>query len=87
MDVVALNWQDKAILLGECKWGVEPVARSVICELADKAPRIVPGKGWAIHLAFFARAGFTEAARSKAASLGAQQVDLAQLDDDLGHLA
>jgi len=33
--------------------------------------------------AFFARAGFTEAARTEARSAGAQLVDLATLDADL----
>jgi hypothetical protein len=81
--VVALNWRDKAILLGECKWGVDPVGRSVIRGLVDKTPLIVPGKGWQIHYVFFARAGFTDAARDEAQSVGTDLVDLERLDSDL----
>jgi len=83
VDVVALNWQDKAILLGECKWGVEPVGRAVIRELLDKAPRVVPGKDWQVHYVFFARAGFTDAARAEAESARTELVDLEKLDSDL----
>jgi len=83
VDVVALNWRDKAILLGECKWGAEPVGRAVIRELFEKAPKVVPGEDWRAHYAFFARAGFTDAARAEAETRGATLVDLARLDADL----
>ncbi len=55
VDVVAVNWRERAILLGECKWGADAVGRSVVRELVDKAPRVVPGEGWQVHYAFFAR--------------------------------
>ena len=83
VDVVAINWQEKAILLGECKWGSDEVARSVIRELVEKTPLVVPGNDWQVHYAFFARSGFTQAAIEEAATLGAQLIDLARLDQDL----
>ncbi len=83
VDVVAINWRDKAILLGECKWGVAAVGCSVIRELVDKAPRVVSGEDWEVHYAFFALSGFTDAARAEAESLGALLVDLERLDADL----
>jgi len=83
VDVVALNWRDQAILLGECKWGADAVGRAVIRELVGKAPRVVPGADWQVHYAWFARAGFTDAARAEAAALGATLVDLETLDADL----
>ena len=83
VDVVAINWRERAILLGECKWGVKAVGRSVIRELVGKAKRVVPGEGWRVHYAFFARAGFTDAARAEAESLEASLVDLETLDADL----
>lgn len=83
VDVVAINWREQAILLGECKWGVEPVGRSVIHELVDKAPHVVPGKSWQVHYVFFARAGFTDAARAEAESVGARLMGLETLDADL----
>jgi len=36
-----------------------------------------------VHYVFFARAGFTDAARAEAESVGAQLVDLETLDADL----
>ena len=88
VDVVAINWTDHAILLGEAKWGADPVGRSVIRELIDKAHRVLKelpgeGAGWQVHYAFFARAGFTEAARAEGEPVGAQFVDLERLDADL----
>ncbi len=34
--MVAVNWQTKSILLGECKWGTDKVVREVVSELIDK---------------------------------------------------
>jgi AAA+ ATPase superfamily predicted ATPase len=89
IDVVAINWREKAILLGECKWGTEAVSRDVVTELIeDKTPRVLKvlpeeGQGWTVHYALFARAGFTPAARALAQTRQAILVDLKQLDRDL----
>ncbi len=90
VDVVAINWQEKALLLGEAKWGLDTVRRSVIRELIEnKTPKVLKslpdaGAGWTVHYAFFARIGFTDAARQEAAIHDALLVDLATLDKDLG---
>lgn len=83
VDVVVINWREKNILLGESKWGVDPVARSVVQELFEKAGKVVPADDWQVHYAFFARTGFTDAARELAESAGAILVDLTKLDTDL----
>ncbi len=89
IDVVAVNWAERAILLGECKWGTDAVDRAVVRELLEvKTPKVLrelpeEGVGWQVNHAFFARAGFTEAARTEAGSAGAQLVDLEMLDSDL----
>lgn len=87
IDVVAVNWSQHQILLGECKWGVDAVGRDVIESLVNvRAPRILAkldGDGWQVHFVFFARAGFTDAARSHAATVSARLVDLAMIDADL----
>lgn len=89
VDVVAVNWTDHEILLGEAKWGTGAVGRSVIRDLIEtKAPKVLkdlPGEGqaWQVHYAFFARAGFTDAARAEAESAYAHLVDLEKLDADL----
>jgi hypothetical protein len=60
--------------------------------LVDKTPKVAPvtapsslgsDKAWQVHSAFFARAGFTDAARAEAESLGGLLVDLETLDADL----
>ena len=89
VDVVAVNWTDHEILLGECKWGTDVVGRRVIRDLVEiKTPQVLKelpgeGAGWQVHPAFFARGGFSDAARAEAGSVGAQLVDLERLDADL----
>ncbi len=84
LDVVAVNWHDETILVGGCKWGAKAVGRAVIRELIDNAPKVIPGQGWRLYPAYFARAGFTDAARREAQSVSALLVDLETLDGDLG---
>jgi len=89
VDVVGVNWREKAILLGECKWGAEAVARDVLGELVEnKTPRLLKalpeeGQGWTVHYALFARTGFTPAARAWAQAHQVLLIDLKQLDRDL----
>jgi AAA+ ATPase superfamily predicted ATPase len=89
VDVVAISWREKAILLGECKWGTDRVGRALLRELIEeKTPKVLAalsdqGKNWTVHLAFFARLGFTEAARAEAEQHEIQLVDLERLDRDL----
>lgn len=88
VDVVGINWARRIILLGECKWGVNPVGRSVVRELIEKTPKVLKdlpaaGEGWTAHYAFFARSGFTPAARAEAKAHSALLVDLERLDRDL----
>jgi len=83
LDVVAINWHDKTILLGECKWGAKAVGRAVIRGLIDKAPKVVPGQEWRVYSTYFARAGFTDAAREEAQNVNALLVDQETLDKDL----
>jgi hypothetical protein len=42
VDVVAIAWREKQILLGECKWGGRPVSQAVVTELVErKTPRLL----------------------------------------------
>ncbi len=85
VDVVALNWDSRDILLGECKWGAEPVNRQTVRELieqkAAKVLRDLPdaGHGWRVHFAFFARSGFSTAAAELLDEHHAWRVDPLQL--------
>ena len=87
IDVVAINWRQRQLLLGECKWGVDAVGSDVIESLVNvRAARVLAkleGEGWQTHFVFFARVGFTEAARRYAAIVGARLLDLSMIDADL----
>jgi AAA+ ATPase superfamily predicted ATPase len=89
VDVAAVNWRERNILLGECKWGIESVGRAVVRELVEKkTPKVLQalpddGANWKVHYAFFARTGFTQAAQNEAQAHEAQMVDLETLDRDL----
>ena len=85
VDVVAISWREKAILLGEAKWGTNRVGRALLRELIEvKTPKVLAplperGDGWAVHYVFFARAGFTEAAQAEARRHRVELVDLERL--------
>ena len=87
VDVVAINWTSRDILLGECKWGAEKVSRQVVRDLIErKGPRVradLPGEGWTLHYALFSRAGCTEAARAEMEARDGLVVDLPELDQGL----
>jgi len=88
-DVVAVNWDEKQVLLGECKWGAESVGLSVINDLIErKTPHLLQslpnkGEGWSVHYALFSRAGITGPALARLKALGGISVELAQLDVEL----
>jgi hypothetical protein len=62
---------------------VKAVGRSIIRELADKAPKVIPGERWQVYYVYFARAGFADVAREEAQTVGALLIDLETLDNDL----
>ena len=69
-------------VLSHIREGLRPfvkVRQSVIRELVEtKTPKILrelpDGEGWKVHYAFFARAGFTDAACAEAETVGAAVV-------------
>lgn len=85
VDVVAINEDAHAILLGECKWQEETVGRGTVRALVEKAQKIVPGSmdRWTVYYAFFSKSGFTEEARREMASKKTFWIDLHDLDRTL----
>ncbi|MCE7988303.1 MAG: ATP-binding protein [Caldilinea sp. CFX5] len=89
VDVVAIHWRKKMILLGECKWEADPVASAVIRQLVEsktaKVLALLPKQGtdWQVHYLFFARAGFSSAAQATAGQLKVRLVSLHELDQTL----
>jgi uncharacterized protein len=89
VDVVAIDWQTRTLLLGECKWTGEAVDRKVVRELiATKTPLVlnamkVDASAWTIRHAIFARAGATEAAQQELVTHNGVLIDLPRLFADL----
>ena len=75
MDVVAVSDADGALLLGECKWSVNPVGTDVLDDLRRKTPLVDPVSRWpAVSYALFAKSGFTSALVARAAAEGVRLV-------------
>jgi AAA+ ATPase superfamily predicted ATPase len=89
IDVVGVNWQERKVIVGECKWGTDAVSQQIARDLIEvKAPKLLQalpeqGRGWRVHYALFSRAGFTPGARSLARQHRATLVDLERLDRDI----
>lgn len=85
IDVVAINWDEAAVLFGECKWKRESALElNEVEKLVQRGGQVAletrSGQPFTPHYVFFSRSGFTEPARSRAMELGAMLVDLAELD-------
>ena len=75
VDVVAVSDADGALLLGECKWSVNPVGTDVLDDLQRKTPQVDPEGRWPlVSYAIFAKAGFTPALVARAAAEGVRLV-------------
>jgi len=84
IDVVAVNWTQKQLLLGESRWGREPAGPGMLRDLITKAGRVVPGEDWQVRYALFSRAGFTAPACREAETVDAFLIDLEALDAAIG---
>lgn len=74
VEVVAVGDADGAMLLGECKWSVNPVG-DVLDDLQRKAALVDTRGRWpAVSYALFAKAGFTPAPAARAAAEGIRLV-------------
>jgi AAA+ ATPase superfamily predicted ATPase len=75
VDVVAVSDADGALLLGACKWSVNPVGADILDNLQHKTQMVDPGSRWpAVSYALFAKAGFTPALVARAAAEGVRLV-------------
>lgn len=85
IDVVAINWPNRQLLLGECKWGDRSVGKNILSELVDeKTPKVlkdmnVKADEWTIHYMLFARHSFTAAVEQLAIESQARLIALADM--------
>jgi len=88
-DVVAINWTEQAILIGECTWGTDAVDRQTVRDMIERTVPLTladlpdKGAGWQVTPALFARAGATAAARTALTAAAGMLVDLPTLFADL----
>jgi uncharacterized protein len=82
VDVVAINDDEHAILLGECKWTAGALGRSVVRGLMEKTAAVLPEgvEGWKVYYVFFSKEGFTAEAKKEATDIPTFWVDLPALD-------
>lgn len=97
IDVVGINSMEKTLILGECKWSPKVMDRDVLDNLIRKTEEFVPKQGrWKIYYLGFARGGWTQKAKTFAATYGKTKIqtenwqavgmnllDLWQVDQDL----
>lgn len=90
IDVVAVNWREAQVLFGEAKWGQGRVALSVYKTLKERGQQALTympnAKPWAVHLALFARQGFTPPVITAAKKDGTRLLTLKQIVSDLENL-
>ncbi len=95
-DVVAVNWRERQVLVGEVKWVGEAVSRKVLRELRERADKVVSrmsrarpakAKPWTLHLMYFARHGLTPAAQAEAKAQRVRVMTFPDLVRDLERLA
>ena len=87
-DVVAVDWESRQLLLGECKWGDGRVEPQVVRELVEHKGELIrrelpDGEAWRLHYAVFSRAGLSRAAATELKKHDGFHVGLARLDADL----
>ena len=61
IDVAGVNFMDKTLILGECKWDRHAKDASVLANLVEKTEKVLPTDGkWKVFYLGFARSGWTE---------------------------
>ena len=59
IDVAGVNFMDKTLILGECKWDRHPKGAGVLRKLVEKTDKVLPKDGlWKVFYLGFARRGW-----------------------------
>lgn len=75
VDVAAVSDGEGALLLGECKWSINPVGTDVWDDLKRKLTQVDPEGRWPlVSYALFAKSGFTPALTARAEAEGVRLV-------------
>ena len=80
IDVVAISDTEGAMLVGECKWWVDPVGLNVLVDLKRKAQMLGASGRWPkVSYALFSKVGFTPDLQSAAAAEGVRLIQAFEL--------
>lgn len=61
IDVVGVNFMEKTLILGECKWDRHPMDLDILRKLIEKTSKVLPTEGqWKVFYIGFARSGWTQ---------------------------
>lgn len=99
-DVVAVNWREHQVLIGEAKWHTDDFNLAEWRKLVEQADHVVrrlqevspdrrpgrPAPEWTRHLALFTRRGITPSVREAARKEGGQIVLFEKMAQDLAAL-
>lgn len=89
VDVAAISWREKRVLVGEAKWTENNIDVSVVRKLMDQTIPIVKsvlpdqGKGWKIYPYLFSRRGFSREAYQMARSEDVTMIAVLPIEDHL----
>jgi AAA+ ATPase superfamily predicted ATPase len=63
IDVAGVNFMEKTLILGECKWNKQPVGVRVLRDLISKTEKVLPSQGdWNVYFLGFSRQGWKKTA-------------------------
>ena len=96
-DVVAVNWRERAVLIGEAKWADDDLQRATFRDLQQRADQVIARlsaaepsakrrgpDAWKTHLMLFGRKGASVATRQAAQTIQARVVSFAEIRTGLG---
>ena len=64
IDIVAINWDDRSVMLGECKWTRKKINLGDYESLRKRAEKLTRLNGFHKHYALFSKTGFTKDLRA-----------------------
>ncbi len=60
IDVFAVNWKERSVIAGECKWRRAKIGASELASLQDRCLRLKRIQGFKVQYALFSKGGFSK---------------------------
>ena len=75
IDVAGVNFMDKTLILGECKWNRRSMGVDVLKTLIEKTDKVLPREGdWQVYYLGFSRLGWKQSALDFVRDFSAQRI-------------